>query len=53
MNEETWCGDWIYVNNVWISLFNSLRWSRKRRKKWLRRNGFTLREKPEPALCDL
>ena len=36
------CCDPYYVNNVAIDMLNGLGWSRKRRKKWLRRQGFTL-----------
>lgn len=60
MSEETllaFCGDPNYVNNVAINMLNQFGWSRKRRKKWLRRNGFSLSRQPddldfpEPDVC--
>ena len=33
------CGDPYYVNLVVIDMLNTFRWSRKRRRKWLRRWG--------------
>lgn len=50
MSEETllaFCGDPYCVNNVAINMLNELGWSRKRRKKWLRRQGFTLTRQPD------
>ncbi len=39
MNEETINGDPYYTNLVTINWLNRLGWSRKRKRKWLRRSG--------------
>lgn len=40
------CGDPYYVNLVAIDMLNCFGWSRKRRRKWLRRwNYFVNRER--------
>ena len=46
----TLCGDPYYVNLVAIDMLNFYCWSRKRRRKWLRRwNYFVNRERAERA----
>ena len=42
MSEDTmlaYCADPYYVNLVAIDMLNSFGWSRKRKRKWLRRWG--------------
>lgn len=40
--DYSFCGDPDYVGYVWNELLKSIGWSRKRRKKWLRRQGYQL-----------
>ena len=41
------CGDPDYAERVVQDLLIMLNWSRKRRKKWLRRNGLRLARQPD------
>lgn len=46
----TICGDRHYVERVCQKHFITLGWSRKRRKKWLRREGFKLTPQADPLI---
>lgn len=52
MNDETINGDPYYTNLVTIDFLIGLGWSRKRRRKWLRRVGYQVNRAAVAALVD-